>query len=302
MISICIPIYNFDVTKLVNDLSFLSKKTEIPFEIILIDDYSSEYFRKINEKTCSEHTYIKLDANVGRAKIRNLFINYIKFEYLLFLDCDAVLISDNFIKNYYDFIQISDCDVICGGRIYDNSQPDKNKMLRWKYGIIKESQPVKIRQISPNKSFMTNNFVIKKQLFNEIKFDERLKNYGHEDSLFGYELKKRKITISHIKNPILNGDIEDNDDFLNKTEKGIKNLIYILQFVENDINFINDISLLKFYNQIKKVYLINFVYLIFLCSKNLIKRQLLKGNINLKIFDFYKLGILIQSTKQFSKF
>ncbi len=33
---------------------------------------------------------------------------------------------------------------------------------------------------------MTNNFLIQQVLLAKIKFDERLNQYGHEESLFGF--------------------------------------------------------------------------------------------------------------------
>ncbi|WP_318544866.1 glycosyltransferase family protein [Marixanthotalea marina] len=66
MISICIPIYNFDVTNLVETLSFQLKTLNIFSEIVLIDDASDVSFRELNEKICSEHHYIKLDKNINR--------------------------------------------------------------------------------------------------------------------------------------------------------------------------------------------------------------------------------------------
>ena len=90
MISICIPVYNFNITSLVNELSNQVNSLNIPCEIIVIDD-CSENFKRINKIECEKHTYIELSENIGRARIRNLFLKYAKYEYLLFLDCDSLV-------------------------------------------------------------------------------------------------------------------------------------------------------------------------------------------------------------------
>ena len=47
--------------------------------------------------------------------------------------------------------------------------------------------------------------MISKTCFEQISFNEDLQGYGHEDTLFGYELDKKNIQIHHLDNPVLNG-------------------------------------------------------------------------------------------------
>lgn len=290
MISICIPIYNFNVINLVNELSNQASQLEVPSEIILIDDCSKNDFKKINENVCKKKVYIQLEKNIGRAAIRNRFLEYANYQNLLFLDCDAIINSPNFLSNYVEELKQHPNQLICGGRIYPKTPPKQDEMLRWKYGILKESKPVEIRSQHPNKSFMTNNFVINKAVFEVLKFDERLIGYGHEDTLFGFELKKRNISIKHIDNPVLNGDLESNETYLAETEKAIDNLIRILKFTNHDKGFIQDVELLRVYYKFYSLKTI--VKAVFIMSKSLIKYSLTKGYINLYLFDFYKLGTL----------
>ena len=216
---------------------------------------------------------------------------------MLFLDCDSTITSKFFISNYITFIQENNSKIVCGGRIYDKFPPDRNKILRWKYGIKKGSKPLNIRILSPNKSFMTNNFLIHRDVLNEVKFDERIVEYGHEDTLFGFELKKRGVEIKHIENPVLNGDIENNVEYLTKTEAGIINLIYILKYLNNDEDFINEVTILKFHNKIISSKFYRLIYLCFILCKPLIKFLLSFGIVDLRLFDFYKLGVLMQNYK-----
>lgn len=295
MISICIPVYNFDVSSLVNELSRQAKLLAVPSEIILIDDCSDNVFKKINEAVCKKQTYIQLSENIGRARIRNLFLSHSKYENLLFLDCDSIIQKADFLINYIEVIKQGNYSVVCGGRVYDMHRPDRSKMLRWKYGIKKESQPVNVRKRFPNKSFMTNNFLINREVLESIRFDERITEYGHEDTLFGYALKLRSIIIDHIDNPVLNGEIEGNAEYLQKTEKGIVNLLHILNFVNHEEDFINDISLLRFYSKVSRLKKI--IGIVFTIVKPLIESLLAKGYVSLYLFDFYKLGLLIENDK-----
>lgn len=299
MISICIPVYNFDVTRLVESLSAQIKSNPTMAEIILIDDASSEEFKQINETVCSGHTYIKLPENVGRAAIRNLFLKYAQFEYLLFLDCDSIIVQDDFVTSYLLAIKSLNPQVVCGGRVYDLRKPDRNHTLRWKVGVNRESLSSEVRNNYPNRSFMTNNFLIRRELLQSVRFEERLKEYGHEDTLFGFELKKRKILTLHINNPVLNGDVEDNALFLSKTERGVANLVDILQFVNYNSYFVEEVRILDFHRKTKQYHLTRVLQMLYLIFRIPIKALLLRGYVFLPLFDFYKLGLLIDT--EFSK-
>lgn len=294
MISICIPIYNFDATNLIDELDRQIKQLPYLGEIVIIDDASDNSFKKLNEKCCSKHRYIELPQNVGRASIRNLFLEYAQFEYLLFLDCDSLITQPDFVNNYLVAISSLNAQVICGGRVYHESKPPMNRRLSWLHGIRKESQSAYTRCLSPNKSFMTNNFVIKKELLGAVKFDERLKVYGHEDTLFGFELKKRGVIISHIENPVLNGDIEKNCDFITKSELGVSNLVQIVRYLEYDSNFTRDIRLLNFHKSVQRKHLSYPLLVLFLLFRYPIKALFCMGLVWLPMFDFYKLGLFIK--------
>ena len=228
MISICIPTYNFNVIPLVDELLLLS--AEAGCEIILIDDASEAKYIEANNVLGDRVRMILLEENIGRSKIRNLFLKHAEFDHLLFLDCDSLVNNSDFIANYVNAIQNENGteQVVCGGRVYPETAPSSEHLLRWRYGIESESKPAQIRNQYPYRSFMTNNFLIQKVTLEKIRFDESLTLYGHEDTLFGYELKNNAIPIVHIENPVLNGHLETNAEYIVKTKDGVHNLIQIL--------------------------------------------------------------------------
>ncbi len=247
MISVCIPVYNFDIEPLITAL--VPQVKEVGGEIIVIDDQSTKY-KTQNRTVINKHKeirYIELPKNIGRAAIRNLFLKYAQHDYLLFLDCDVYIISPSFLETYVKVIRKSPPAVIVGGRIYGPKPSERKKLLRWKYGVQRESKPADIRRKTPNASFMTNNFVIDKHLFKTIRFNEALRSYGHEDTLFGYELKKRGVKIMHIDNPVLNGDVEDAATYMEKTKQSVENLAFIVKKYGNEKDLAEDITLLKTY-------------------------------------------------------
>lgn len=293
MLSICIPVYNFDMRLSLKLLGEQIQRLNEAVELIVIDDASALGFREINKVAAQNFQYIGLEKNVGRASIRNLFLKYTTYDYLLFLDCDSLIIDEHFIAKYLEIIKTAQPPVVCGGRVYGETPPGKEKYLRWKYGTKRESQSVGQRMKEPNNSFMTNNFLIQKSVLQEVQFDERLKDYGHEDTLFGYELLKKSIHITHINNPVGNGDIEDNAVFLEKTEYGVKNLKVIIKNMSDDQQLIKMVRLLRIREMVKRYRLTAFIRLLFSVTRKPIKNSLINGPFNLFLFDFYKLGLLI---------
>ncbi len=301
MISVCIPVYNFDVSCLIDSLILQANKLDVAYEIVAIDDCSNPFFKAINLNSCSKVKYIELQENVGRSKIRNLFLSYVNFENLLFLDCDSYIVSPDFLENYIKEIKNKEYHVVFGGRIYPEKCPSRKQKLSWMYGSKIESKNAQTRNISPNKSFMTNNFLIKKNILGKIKFDEKLTKYGHEDTLFGFELMLNNIQIKHIENSVLNGEIETNEVYLKKTEEGIVNLILILNSIKEREKFIQNVTLLNYYAKIKAKNLLFLFKAMFFGSQAMIKILMKNGFVNLKIFNFYKLAYLIKLNSEDSK-
>ncbi|MEI6311941.1 MAG: glycosyltransferase [Bacteroidota bacterium] len=294
MLSICIPIFNFNASELIHELHKQMLACDEKTELIIIDDASSLVYKEKIKEVIGSHTYLELTENIGRAKIRNLFLKYIQYDYLLFLDGDSLIIHPDFIKRYIQCIKQNEVAIVCGGRIYPTHCPSRKQALSWKYGTFKESKSVFERNQYPNRSFMTNNFLIQKKIFIQFPFNELLINYGHEDTLFGYQLSKDHISIVHIDNPILNGDIEMNNIFIDKTEKGIQNLIFICQSLQQDNSFIENISLLKTQSFIKSIHLSIFFRILFFFLQAPIRKVLESGFAPILLFNFYKLSYLIK--------
>jgi hypothetical protein len=290
MLSICIPIYNVLVFELLSNLRKQIKEQQLDCEIICIDDSSNEDIKVQNIPAVAfTDQYIQLKKNIGRSAIRNLFLDYANYPYLLFLDCDVSIAKNSFLENYLSAIKDNHW-LICGGHEYLNIKPEKKFRLKWNYGRKRESKSIKERLKKPQKSFMPSNFVIKKEVLAENPFDTRLSQYGHEDTLFAYNLGSVGIKFFHIENHVEITDLELNEIYLKKTEQGIYNLKKILEFTKYDSQLIDNVSLLKFYFRSKKngtLFIFNvFIELFF----NKIRSKLQKGNTSLFLFDLYKLA------------
>lgn len=263
------------------------------YEIVCIDDHSSGYYISQNKGIAELATYVGLETNVGRAKIRNLFLQYAKGEYLLFLDCDS-LVPENFVQEYAKTLARKPA-VVVGGRVYDDTFNDREHRLRYLYGTKIESRPLLERLKNPYRSFMTNNFMVRRDVLDKIRFDESLTKYGHEDTLFGYRLEQNHIPILHIDNPVINGQVEENAEFLHKSVEAVENLVKLYDDMWEDQRFCHSVRLLNTYNRVRRMNLQGVVYWLYKVFKTPLESHFVSGNsISLKQFNFYKLGMFIK--------
>ncbi|UCH13842.1 MAG: glycosyltransferase family 2 protein [Bacteroidales bacterium] len=293
MLSILIPVYNFDVIELIENLDSQARKAKIDFEIIAVDDASEDKYKTKNRKinTLPNVRYFEESQNNGRARVRNKLAEYARFNNLLFIDCDSEILDKNFILNYLEHCRQN--EVICGGLEYVKRVPqDKSYYLRWLYGTKREYKNARDRNKNPNASFSSFNFLINKDVFDQIKFNETITNYGHEDTLFGYELKKRNIIIKHIDNPMVHIGLETNEEFIKKTKEGIENLKQLMKQNGYEKVFIKDITLLNYFKFLQRIRLSKLFRYLFNKLEKRLYNYLVKNKPNILFFDLFKLGYL----------
>jgi glycosyltransferase involved in cell wall biosynthesis len=294
-LSILIPIYNQDVRPLVNQLLEQAKESGLAFEIRCYDDDSSPEIKKINQElgTNKNVIYSELPSNIGRSAIRNKLANEAIYSYLLFLDCNIIIIRKDFLKKYIESAEGS--SVVIGGSVYDY-EPDKAYSLRWKYGKAREERSAKDRSLDPYKGIILKNIFIKKNIYLENVLDENIKTYGHEDTKFGNMLKEKRIGIVHIDNPVRHAELETNEVFIKKTLDGIKNYYKLIKE-----GYAGNSRLLTIYNIIKLFPLRNIFTALYKMMEPNIRRNLLSENPSLLYFDLLKLRALIEEEEN-SKF
>lgn len=251
MLSICIPIYNYDVRQFLYSLIQQKNKLSIPVEIVLADDGSESSYQEINEEVTSlADVYLKMNQNVGRAKIRNLLSDKAKYDYLLFMDCDSLIVSDTFLSDYVAQIDGKE-KVVYGGICYSDNA-SWNEKLRYLYGTKREIRSLEFRHGHPHQTFLSNNFLIYKKLFEKVRFDETLVAYGYEDALFAWALYQNGIAIYHINNPLEN-NLVTNKIFLKQSSLAVRNLSYMLKSGKIPQN----VRLIKVYNKMESLHMVN---------------------------------------------
>lgn len=293
MLSILIPVYNFDCVVLVKELHNQCMELNISFEILVLDDTSTQHKvenRMINDlENCQ---YIESTIHFGRAKIRNELGRRAKFENLLFIDSDALVDRPDFIQKYID--NKDKAQAVIGGMKYSENPPKENA-LRWYYGSQREFIPAETRNKTPYKSLISFNIMLKKSVFGKHPFDEgsidvEKSGYGHEDTLLGLELKNNNISVLHIDNQLVHDYLETNEGFIANSLIAVEKYVFNPQFQEKEI--VEQIKIFRVFEKMKSFRMIGVLSFIFKNFKSLMKKNLFKSNPSIRIFDFYRLSYL----------
>lgn len=292
MLSILIPVKNFNCSELIIALHKQGEALGFPYEILIAEDGTDKEKLHLNAVADNLNNCRRIvkNLNIGRALIRNLLASEAQYPSLVFIDCDAVVEKEDFLKTYADALKKS--KVICGGLYHANTLPNKNCTLRYKYEKEADKRrDAMVRSKAPYDRFTSFNFAIDKQLFNSILFDTSITRYGYEDVLFGKELEKRNIEILHIENRLLHSGLEKNDIFLQKTEQALETLSEI-----KDI--IGDTPLLRTVNKLSRYHLTGLFMKYWKCNMKRLRRNLLGNSPSLFKFKIYKLGYYISLSRQ----
>lgn len=290
-ISLLIPVFDYDIVALVHSMKSALGKVPEFCEILIGDDGSSvEYREKYRSLEGNGVRLIISEKNIGRASIRNRLALEAKGDFLLFVDADAMLpgTAEAYLLKWLPVMSRS--RVLSGGTLYHDSAPgDPDKLLRWKYGKKKEQIKAVERNKHPHAGFSTFNVLIEKSVFSKIRFNEELKQYGHEDTLMGYQLKKAGINILHIDNGLVHEGLESNKDFLAKTKLGIENLSKLYDNVTDKSAFSKTNRILRLYNKLRFFRLTLIFTGIFIRYRDRMEIRLDSSNISLALFGFYKI-------------
>jgi hypothetical protein len=289
MISVLIPVYNYNIVALVNELHKQLIAQNIAFEIICLEDGSDPFYIEKNseiEKLASSSLMVS-ETNNGRIKTRQLLCDKAQYDWLLFLDADVMPKRDCFISTYINSIHLNN-DAIYGGFAYHKEPPNSDYMLRWNYGKSQEEVDAVLRNKTPYKIIISANFLIKKQIFDSINSGINHNGYGF-DNYFGALLKGNNAKVFHINNEVYHLGIEKSTVYLNKKEQAAETLLKLVK--EKRIKT-HDNSLLSLFLSLKRFklhYLFSFIYRYF---NSKMKNNLLGNTPSVTILQLYRISYM----------
>lgn len=235
MLSVCIPVYRYDVRPLVRELLRQAEEVGQALEILVYDDASpgDGDWGQAELRSTPGIRYVELPENLGRAAIRNKMAREASQEFVAMLDADGAL-NPNWLRDYLTAVPeiqfLTGADdatiMIVGGRNYAPEPPPEPALhLHWWYGTQRESQVDK----DDWNNFHSNNFLTRRDILLAYPFPEDGSGYGHEDTLWGQQQYLAKTLLFGLENPVIHLGLEPNDVFLGKQREAIRNLALLRQ-------------------------------------------------------------------------
>ena len=254
MISIIVPLFNME-KYMINSLEALvNQSTEKKYEIILINDGSTDNTLDICNEYVKRYDNIRLFniKNSGVSAARNLGIINAKGSHIMFCDGDDIYES-NTIENIYQTIDENDPDLI----IFNRKDISDGKV------IAEYSTHNSVKLILDNKTYMeqffsngVHSFLVCNKVYkriilekNKIFFNEELKL--SEDTLFNLEYIKSSKSFcedfrsTYFRNYIIGSTIYKSID--NFFEKNIKFIDYFIKDLSEEEKKTYDLSINKLY-------------------------------------------------------
>jgi len=234
-LSILIPVYNWNATlllrKILDEINGFTLDGKV--EVIVLDDCSTaaEILRD-NEKFIAENQhaflhYRRLDRNTGRSAVRNILTEQAQGDFFLFLDCDVLPDSGCFIRNYLEYVDRNDHDVVCGGISYTSRILQGKEYDYCEYfGKRKEVKAAEVRNAVPWRYILTSNVMVRRNAYREIPFNEQFVGYGYEDIEWGIRLAGR-WRVLHIDNTASHLGLVSKTTALKKMRTAVPNYLLL---------------------------------------------------------------------------
>ena len=294
MVSILIPVHGESVDAQIANLASEIKGLDYPVEIIVCDDASLKPAKPaFTEYKNVAFRFIQLRENIGRSRIRNYLGKEAKYQQLIFIDADCQPIHSKFISTYR--LKFEEGKVLVGGQLFADEEPLlQTSKLRWLYGTNVEARSLKDRVKHPYDSFISNNFSISKSTLEQNPFDETHTGYGHEDTLFGFQLRENNVEIEHVKNPIRHLGCETNKEFLDKTAEGVCNLVKLYREEKLD----SHIKLIKMYEALKLTGFVSLTQNLVAQSRESYYQELIKKPSSLRKFSMFKMSVFVMEMRR----
>lgn len=182
-LSVVIPVYNYAEILENNILSILNQKTFYNYEVIFVDDGSTDGAQDILRKY-EDDPKVKLifQKNGGIGAARNTGINNASGKYLMFIDCDDT-VHDDIVETLLSEAYAKDCDIVMAAH---NLVKEKEGQV---YSVIPNVYPQRNLNGYKNGDAIMNYAglpwckVYKRELFNNIRF---FPGYWYEDTIIQF--------------------------------------------------------------------------------------------------------------------
>ncbi|TDW47156.1 glycosyl transferase family 2 [Flavobacterium sp. 270] len=186
MISVLIRNKN-EANSLVNALLSIKKqKFNLPYEIVIIDDASTDNSREIaNEFGCK---VVKLDKKFSYGYALNFGLKYCQYEIVLLLSSHNILLSSDFFENFMDYFKDSSIVGVRCTPVFNTNQilqSIKNDLIISKNNYVHEKDWQNL--------IVANCSAIRKSVAIQIPFNETIRS--NEEKLWALDVMEKGYSL-----------------------------------------------------------------------------------------------------------
>lgn len=236
-LSIIIPVYNAEsfLEEALN--SIINQKTKYSYEIICINDGSTDSSLDILKKY-NKNIIIINTKNLGAGAARNKGLIHAKGKYISFVDSDD-LIEQNYVEKCIDEVNKSNSDIVSYGIQQFESKTEKTiRKTKYNDSIVTTQN----RQVLKNISGCVCGSIYRRKLWENVRFPE---GCYHEDVIIKNLIFPISKKISIISDTLYKWRVNRNS-LSRKTVKFHKNInknIEFLYLIEDIINLTKELKI-----------------------------------------------------------
>ena len=203
-LSICVPTWKDSADALLASLIRLQGAKECT--LLIFDDGS---FDETLTRQLARHIMkypgparlITSRANKGRSHARNRLMRMAETDWILFLDADMKPDDDAFLLRYLDAADAtSEPALVAGGFSLKHAHPTAETRLHALQSETSECLNASARAKEPGRFIFTSNILVRREILDEISFDDGFKGWGWEDVDWGLRIAET-YPVLHIDNP-----------------------------------------------------------------------------------------------------
>jgi glycosyltransferase involved in cell wall biosynthesis len=204
VLSVLIPFLRDDPRRLLAALDREAADVAGGVEIVVLDDGGddddlAENLAEMLADLRLPARFVRLSANLGRAKGRNRLAGHARGGFLLFLDADMLPDHDRFLGAYLEVIAEAPPAVAFGGFSLDQAPLRREHALHRRMALGSDCLPARSRRLKPEKYVFTSNLLVRRDVFTADPFDEGFSGWGWEDVEWAMRASRRHA-IAHLDN------------------------------------------------------------------------------------------------------
>ena len=203
-ISVIIPVYNSEKT-IYSAICSVQNQLYTDFEIILVDDYSSDNSSKIIQSLQKMDERIKIirnQKNMGTLYSRNIGVLQSKGKYILALDNDDLFFSDDIFNFIFKIAQESDFDIVGFRAVRISNYEDNIEKIYDLYNY--DGYPKNIIVYQPRLSTWMINIKGHFQPHDVTIWAKCFKSKVYKESIYRLGAKRYSIFVSWAEDTIMN--------------------------------------------------------------------------------------------------